>query len=1142
MYKQIIDPITGKVISVNDPKGAKILKNYINIINQKGGEDDDDKDGYKGNKKGKDGKDFKPYKKIVSKSDEAIDEVIEGPKEVSGFFGNKVKKGFSDFFGWKKKSPKNNLQALDKRLIKNIFDSDDTKDADFKFASKEAAEVASKQGFNVDIICSALFTMGQERVSKEGWTKREVLIAGDFIKSWNKKHPKDRWQEMTKKMNRKEPKKKGILGWLSKKTGQARESLLGFLTDHRSHANVKISLKELETQYNDKLSNQEKEFKKKESDLSENLKKITEEKEKHAANFEKVKKENDSNSENLTNLEKKINEKNDKIETLTKARNIAIDTHKDNILTINSQHKENINLKKNLQDFQKKNIPKDIILKQNKIFNKKIGKANKKIRSLIEKNIMLSNKLERRGINVPNNFRKLEKQDAMLDLNYEMQKYNNMDGNNPYFKQNENSYLVKKAQIQAQRELLNNNKNNTDFLIDVFDEDDLLETKKEYAVKRSYFETKQQMDKAQNDNIEVIDDDTYQHEGSINKDSKHMIVSPENFNHKMTKNDIIVINDSNGEPEFNQIDHIEILNENDNLNQKGGDKKYTTKADPIKYKVVFKKPFDKRYHNPNMIIATDSKAYGSFEKMGKLNITSWKKVQDKNASDAASAKSAEEKALLEKLKADAVKTHLEADEKYQAYLKAQKECEGKSPNSPECKAAEKAKEDSDAAKKNADDAAKANMDEMMGIGKDIISGDFKSLKEKAWKKGMDKMSKADTQQSTMGKVGSFMKRNAATGIGLAAVAGLGVTGKVLLDKYYYNNFINFLYLYTINKLGCNMELGDLYKKNDITLPQKGGNWMGDLGKNIGKFAKKGFDAVSKSSKGMTKKMNIVRKSKKISINWDEDCKKNVSDETKALFADKSSLNEIYSKFTSYAKKYDMTLENYNNFVIKFNNFLISEIKTDDNKIKNFINGLNKIKKGGGEVENTNCYMDLDTKGGVIILNNLFKKTGSEKIKWEDMIKFSNEEKNKDLKDKIFDQSESFTINFLKEYLIRNRDFKEIIGWDGNLNTFQVIDNSKNSIIDISKLKFERNEDHKLFLEFLINNYQDRFYYIYGPTGVNYNSINLCNYNNDVAWYKIGSAFGEKPLKIGTEIEDISQKIIDESSDGDIKILIIKSDA
>ena len=75
------------------------------------------------------------------------------------------------------------------------------------------------------------------------------------------------------------------------------------------------------------------------------------------------------------------------------------------------------------------NIPKDIILKQNKIFNKKIGKANKKIRSLIEKNIMLSNKLERRGINVPNNFRKLEKQDAMLDLNYEMQKYNNMDGN-----------------------------------------------------------------------------------------------------------------------------------------------------------------------------------------------------------------------------------------------------------------------------------------------------------------------------------------------------------------------------------------------------------------------------------------------------------------------------------------------------------------------------------------------------------------------------------------------------------------------------------------------------------------------------------------------------------------------------------------
>ena len=98
MYKKIINPTNGKAISLEHPDGIKVLKKYLNVIEMQTGGEDKRKENKSplGNVSGA----------VTKKGAEIAEEIIDGPKEVANFFGKKVKSGFSDFFGWKRKSPK----------------------------------------------------------------------------------------------------------------------------------------------------------------------------------------------------------------------------------------------------------------------------------------------------------------------------------------------------------------------------------------------------------------------------------------------------------------------------------------------------------------------------------------------------------------------------------------------------------------------------------------------------------------------------------------------------------------------------------------------------------------------------------------------------------------------------------------------------------------------------------------------------------------------------------------------------------------------------------------------------------------------------------------------------------------------------
>ena len=138
------------------------------------------------------------YKKLLSKSDEIIDEAVEGPKEVTDFFGTKIKKGVSDFFDWNKKLTKNKLYPLNKKIIKKMFNSDNINDADFKFASFEAVQLATKEKLNAESVHSILLSLGYKRQSNKGWTKSDVTRAIQFVKLWNKRHPQNKWKLIKK--------------------------------------------------------------------------------------------------------------------------------------------------------------------------------------------------------------------------------------------------------------------------------------------------------------------------------------------------------------------------------------------------------------------------------------------------------------------------------------------------------------------------------------------------------------------------------------------------------------------------------------------------------------------------------------------------------------------------------------------------------------------------------------------------------------------------------------------------------------------------------------------------------------------------------------------------------------------------------
>tara|TARA_B100001093_G_scaffold462923_1_gene478556 strand:- start:1374 stop:1973 length:600 start_codon:yes stop_codon:yes gene_type:complete len=193
MYKKIINPNNGKAMRIDQPGGIKVLKKYLEVIDMQNGGDDN---------KNKNKSDTGVEKVIKKKGTEAIDEMIDGPKEVSNFFGKKIKSGFAYLFGLKKQYPGRRLTALDKDMIKNIFDSDESNNADKKFASAKAAQLAANSGHSVEEIAIALFVLQRKRTSDRGWTKMEVEIGIKYIESWNNKHKKQ-WPKKIKEIKKK---------------------------------------------------------------------------------------------------------------------------------------------------------------------------------------------------------------------------------------------------------------------------------------------------------------------------------------------------------------------------------------------------------------------------------------------------------------------------------------------------------------------------------------------------------------------------------------------------------------------------------------------------------------------------------------------------------------------------------------------------------------------------------------------------------------------------------------------------------------------------------------------------------------------------------------------------------------------------
>ena len=192
MYKKIINPNNGKAMRIDRPDGIKVLKKYLEVIDIQNGGDD----------KNKKKSDTGIEKEINKKGSEFIDELIDGPKDVANFFGKKIKSGFSYLFGMKRQYPGRRLTALDKRMIKNIFDSDESNNANKKFASSKAAQLAANSGHSVEEIAIALFLLKRKRTSDRGWTKMEVEIGIKYIESWNNKHKKQ-WPEKIKEIKKK---------------------------------------------------------------------------------------------------------------------------------------------------------------------------------------------------------------------------------------------------------------------------------------------------------------------------------------------------------------------------------------------------------------------------------------------------------------------------------------------------------------------------------------------------------------------------------------------------------------------------------------------------------------------------------------------------------------------------------------------------------------------------------------------------------------------------------------------------------------------------------------------------------------------------------------------------------------------------
>ena len=82
MYKKIINPNTGKALSIDKPDGIKVLKKYLEVIDmQIGGEDKKDKRGKS---------DGGVEKAVKNKGSEIVEEIIDGPKEVANFFGKNI--------------------------------------------------------------------------------------------------------------------------------------------------------------------------------------------------------------------------------------------------------------------------------------------------------------------------------------------------------------------------------------------------------------------------------------------------------------------------------------------------------------------------------------------------------------------------------------------------------------------------------------------------------------------------------------------------------------------------------------------------------------------------------------------------------------------------------------------------------------------------------------------------------------------------------------------------------------------------------------------------------------------------------------------------------------------------------------------
>ena len=69
---------------------------------------------------------------------------------------------------------------------------------DFKFASFEAVQLATKEKLNAESVHSILLTLGYKRNSNKGWTKSDVTRAIQFVKLWNKRHPQNKWKLIKK--------------------------------------------------------------------------------------------------------------------------------------------------------------------------------------------------------------------------------------------------------------------------------------------------------------------------------------------------------------------------------------------------------------------------------------------------------------------------------------------------------------------------------------------------------------------------------------------------------------------------------------------------------------------------------------------------------------------------------------------------------------------------------------------------------------------------------------------------------------------------------------------------------------------------------------------------------------------------------